>query len=194
MADTTVDTTSTNAGSETPKWTELDNQTTGTGSTAEPSKGTEDEDPDAKGSKTKVLADLAAERDARHAAEKQLKEIRIALGLDKDTTGTSTEDLVGELAAQKAENAVLKYTAAHTEFDANALLDSREFVKSLQSLGNDLNESRIGALIEQIAIEGSRFRRGDTGTIHLPGDAGSGRQKDPQSTGDPIRDLLNPRR
>ena len=51
-----------------------------------------------------------------------------------------------------------------------------------------------GLRSEQIAVEGSRFRRGDTGTIHLPGDAGSGRQKDPQSTGDPIRDLLNHRR
>lgn len=116
-------------------------------------------------------AETAAEK---RAAEKAYKEIGKTLGVvedndtptveslttalqERDTTLTSTQ---AALAAQRAENAVLRYAGKHNG-DSDALLDSRDFEKKLAGIDSTAADyaSQVEALVKAEVESNSRYRK-----------------------------------
>ena len=92
-----------------------------------------------KGSKTAVLADLAAERDKRQAAERtatetadKLDRVLAALGMKDDPQQVDPDRLAADLRARDLELAVVRTAAGVADVDA--LLDSRGFLATLESI------------------------------------------------------------
>lgn len=129
----------------------------------EPTEATETaQDDQGKGGKAAVLADLAAERDKRQAAETaaqetstKLEQVLTALGIktEKDTD-LDPEKLATDLSSQRAENAVLR--AGHGIADVDALLDSRKFTDSLRDI-NSSDRDAVKAHITEYVTANPRF-------------------------------------
>lgn len=132
-------------------------------------------------------ADLEAERakraqavkDAETAAEKRAaenayKQIGKTLGVVKDDDTPTVESLTtalqdrdanltstqAALAAQRAENAVLRYAGKHNG-DSDALLDSRDFEKKLAGIDPTADDyaSQVEALVKAEVETNSRYRK-----------------------------------
>lgn len=116
-------------------------------------------------------AETAAEK---RAAEKAYQEIGKTLGVVKDDDTPSVESLTtalherdtnltstqAALAAQRAENAVLRYAGKHNA-DADALLDSRDFEKKLAGIDSTAADyaSQVEALVKAEVESNTRYRK-----------------------------------
>lgn len=116
-------------------------------------------------------AETAAEK---RAAEKAYKEIGKTLGVVKDDDTPTVESLStalqerdtnltstqAALAAQRAENAVLRYAGKHNG-DPDALLDSRDFEKKLAGIDSTAADyaSQVDALVKAEVESNSRYRK-----------------------------------
>lgn len=119
--------------------------------TAEPEQ--KDDGEKGKGSKEAVLADLARERDERQQAQQQLDAVLQALGINQGKD-TDPEQLANDLAAQRAENAVLR--AGHGIADVEALLDSKRFTDSLAKV-DVTDQAAVKAHIEAFTAKNPRY-------------------------------------
>lgn len=114
-------------------------------------------------------------KDDAAAEQKQLiQSIGKALGLVKDDEQPSVESLTAtlkdrdtslttaqaSLAAQRAENAVLRYASKH-QADADALLDSRDFAKKLAAIDSAADDyaSQVEALVKSEVGSNTRYRK-----------------------------------
>ena len=125
---------------------------------AEPQGG--EENPDAAGSKAKVLDDLARERKDRQAAQTLAEENKTkldavlqALGL-ADKSEVDPDQLGRDLAAQRAENAVLR--AGTGIADVDALLDSRALTQTLDAI-DPSDRDAVKAHITEYVTANPRF-------------------------------------
>lgn len=116
-------------------------------------------------------AETAAEK---RAAEKAYKEIGKTLGVVQDNDTPTVESLTtalqerdtnltsttAALAAQRAENAVLRYAGKHNG-DSDALLDSRDFEKKLAGIDSTAADyaSQVEALVKAEVESNSRYRK-----------------------------------
>ncbi|MEW1706980.1 hypothetical protein AB0230_07035 [Microbacterium sp. NPDC089190] len=116
-------------------------------------------------------AETAAEK---RAAEKAYKEIGKTLGVVKDDDTPTVESLTtalqerdtnltstqAALAAQRAENAVLRYAGKHNG-DSDALLDSRDFEKKLAGIDSAADDyaTQVEALVKAEVESNSRYRK-----------------------------------
>lgn len=121
----------------------------------------DDENPDAAGSKTKVLEDLAKERRERQAAQSlaqqsdaKLTAVLTALGINTEGDKVDPDQLATDLAAQRAENAVLR--AGNGIADVDALLDSRNFTDSLRDIDSS-DRDAVKAHITEYVTANPRF-------------------------------------
>lgn len=121
----------------------------------------EGENPDAAGSKAKVLEDLAKERRDRKAAQTAAQEsagkldaVLHALGVADKGDKLDPDKLATDLAAQRAENAVLR--AGNGIADVDALLDSRAFTDSLRDI-NSSDRDAVKAHITEYVTANPRF-------------------------------------
>lgn len=119
------------------------------------------ENPDAAGSKAKVLDDLAKERRERQAAQTAAQEtagkldaVLQALGLADKGDQVDPDQLGKDLAAQRAENAVLR--AGNGIADVDALLDSRNFTDSLRDIDSS-DRDAVKAHITEYVTANPRF-------------------------------------
>lgn len=120
------------------------------------------QDDQGKGSKSAVLADLAAERDKRQAAETTAQEAAAKLEQVLTALGISTgegeqpdpEQLANDLKAKDAELAVLRAGAGIADVDA--LLDSRAFTNTLGNLDPSDREA-VKAHIQEYVTANPRF-------------------------------------
>lgn len=119
------------------------------------------QDDQGKGSKSAVLADLAAERDKRQAAEAtaqettaRLEQVLTALGIKTEKDQVDPEKLAQDLSSQRAENAVLR--AGHGIADVDALLDSRKFTDSLRDI-DPSDRDAVKAHITEYVTANPRF-------------------------------------
>lgn len=96
-----------------------------------------------KGSKEAVLADLAAERDARQQLQREFAGLRdgmaAALGLKSSDDDLTPEQLTQQLTTAQADAAQARlelsvFRSAPDGVDAQALLDSRSFLQSVQNV------------------------------------------------------------
>ena len=149
---------------------------------ADPVAPSEDELPDwARKSLSKANKEAAAARaaakqardDAAAAQQNLVQSIGKALGLVKDNEEPTIESLTTSLqerdttltttqtalAAQRAENAVLRSAGAHNA-DATALLDSRGFTEKLAGLDQNADDyvSQVGALVKAEVESNPRYR------------------------------------
>lgn len=120
-----------------------------------------EENPDARGSKAKVVDDLAKERKRRQAADSRVGELETQLSSILETLGIKTEGdkvdpdkLTTDLATQRAENAVLR--AGHGIADVDALLDSRAFTDSLRDIDSS-DRDAVKAHITEYVTANPRF-------------------------------------
>lgn len=127
-------------------------------------------------------AETAAEK---RAAEKAYKEIGKTLGVVKDDDTPTVESLStalqerdtnltstqAALAAQRAENAVLRYAGKHNG-DPDALLDSRDFEKKLAGIDSTAADyaSQVEALVKAEVESNSRYRKVQVATKSSDGD------------------------
>ena len=119
-------------------------------------------DEQGKGSKSAVLADLAAERDKRQAAETTAQETAAKLEQVLTALGISTgegdqpdpEQLANDLKAKDAELAVLRAGAGIADVDA--LLDSRAFTNTLGNL-DPSDRDAVKAHIQEYVTANPRF-------------------------------------
>lgn len=116
-------------------------------------------------------AETAAEK---RAAEKAYKEIGKTLGVVTEDDTPSVESLTtalqerdqsltttqAALAAQRAENAVLRFAGKHGG-DTDALLDSRDFEKKLAGIESTADDyaSQVEALVKSEIESNSRYRK-----------------------------------
>ena len=121
----------------------------------------DDENPDAAGSKTKVLEDLAKERRERQAAQTlaqqsdaKLTAVLTALGINTEGDKVDPDQLATDLQAQRAENAVLR--AGNGIADVDALLDSRAFTDSLRDIDSS-DRDAVKAHITEYVTANPRF-------------------------------------
>ena len=121
----------------------------------------DDENPDAAGSKTKVLEDLAKERRDRQAAQTlaqqsdaKLTAVLTALGINTEGDKVDPDQLATDLASQRAENAVLR--AGNGIADVDALLDSRAFTDSLRDIDSS-DRDAVKAHITEYVTANPRF-------------------------------------
>lgn len=121
----------------------------------------DDENPDAAGSKAKVLEDLAKERRERQAAQTAAQEsagkldaVLQALGLADKGDKVDPDQLATDLAYQRAENAVLR--AGNGIADVDALLDSRKFTDSLRDIDSS-DRDAVKAHITEYVTANPRF-------------------------------------
>lgn len=121
----------------------------------------DDENPDAAGSKTKVLEDLAKERRERQAAQTlaqqsdaKLTAVLTALGINTEGDKVDPDQLATDLQAQRAENAVLR--AGNGIADVDALLDSRKFTDSLRDIDSS-DRDAVKAHITEYVTANPRF-------------------------------------
>lgn len=121
----------------------------------------DDENPDAAGSKTKVLEDLAKERRERQAAQTLAQEsdakltaVLTALGINTEGDKVDPDQLSTDLQAQRAENAVLR--AGNGIADVDALLDSRKFTDSLRDIDSS-DRDAVKAHITEYVTANPRF-------------------------------------
>ena len=121
----------------------------------------DDENPDAAGSKTKVLEDLAKERRERQAAQTlaqqsdaKLTAVLTALGINTEGDKVDPDQLATYLASQRAENAVLR--AGNGIADVDALLDSRAFTDSLRDIDSS-DRDAVKAHITEYVTANPRF-------------------------------------
>lgn len=120
------------------------------------------QDDQGKGSKSAVLADLAAERDKRQAAETtaqeaaaKLEQVLTALGINTgEGEQPDPEQLANDLKAKDAELAVLRAGAGIADVDA--LLDSRAFTNTLGNLDPSDREA-VKAHIQEYVTANPRF-------------------------------------
>ena len=119
------------------------------------------ENDEGKGSKSAVLADLASERDKRQAAETLAQEtagkldaVLSALGLKDSPADVDPDQLGRDLAAQRAENAVLR--AGTGIADVDALLDSRAFTQTLDAI-DPSDRDAVKAHITEYVTANPRF-------------------------------------
>ena len=115
---------------------------------------------DGKGGKDQILADLAAERDRRQAAEKTAQEFGAfkeafakALGIDKDEQLTP-EQLTAQVSeqtgrAEKAERQLSVLRAMPATVDSDALLDSTAFQKAISDVPADKVAETVTSFVEQ---------------------------------------------
>lgn len=118
------------------------------------------------GSKDAVLADLAAERDKRQAAEQaskatadKLQAVLNALGLAKDEhadPAKEAETWRQQVAERDRQLAVLRN--APTQVDAQALLDSRSFLTTLEDIDPN-DQAAVTATITGFVDSHPRFSR-----------------------------------
>lgn len=121
----------------------------------------EGENPDAAGSKAKVLEDLAKERRDRKAAQTLAQEndakltaVLTALGINTDGDKVDPDKLATDLQSQRAENAVLR--AGNGIADVDALLDSRSFTDSLRDIDSS-DRDAVKAHITEYVTANPRF-------------------------------------
>lgn len=121
----------------------------------------EGENPDAAGSKAKVLEDLAKERRDRKAAQTLAQEndakltaVLTALGINTDGDKVDPDKLATDLQSQRAENAVLR--AGNGIADVDALLDSRAFTDSLRDIDSS-DRDAVKAHITEYVTAHPRF-------------------------------------
>lgn len=121
----------------------------------------DDENPDAAGSKTKVLEDLAKERRERQAAQTlaqqsdaKLTAVLTALGINTEGDKVDPDKLATDLQSQRAENAVLR--AGNGIADVDALLDSRAFTDSLRDIDSS-DRDAVKAHITEYVTAHPRF-------------------------------------
>lgn len=119
------------------------------------------ENPDAAGSKAKVLDDLAKERRERQAAQTAAQEsagkldaVLAALGLTDKGDQVDPDQLATDLAYQRAENAVLR--AGNGIADVDALLDSRKFTDTLRDIDSS-DRDAVKAHITEYVTANPRF-------------------------------------
>lgn len=134
-------------------------QTDGQGPEA-PDAGQEPQD-DGKGGKAAVLADLATERDKRQAAETLAQEnagkldaVLTALGIKQDGAQVDPDALAKDLRAKDRELAVLRAGAGVADVDA--LLDSRGFLATLESI-DPSDRAAVTAHITEYVTANPRF-------------------------------------
>ena len=150
----------------------------------------EGENPDAAGSKAKVLEDLAKERRDRQAAQTLAQEndakltaVLTALGINTDGDKVDPDQLGRDLAAQRAENAVLR--AGNGIADVDALLDSRAFTDSLRDIDSS-DRDAVKAHITEYVTANPRFAVAPQKAQGVR-DAAAGADRQPASEGDWIR-------
>lgn len=121
----------------------------------------EGENPDAAGSKARVLEDLAKERRDRKAAQTLAQEndakltaVLTALGINTDGDKVDPDKLATDLQSQRAENAVLR--AGNGIADVDALLDSRSFTDSLRDIDSS-DRDAVKAHITEYVTAHPRF-------------------------------------
>lgn len=121
----------------------------------------EGENPDAAGSKARVLEDLAKERRDRKAAQTLAQEndakltaVLTALGINTDGDKVDPDKLATDLQSQRAENAVLR--AGNGIADVDALLDSRAFTDSLRDIDSS-DRDAVKAHITEYVTAHPRF-------------------------------------
>jgi cytochrome c556 len=153
---------------------------------ADPPKG-EDE---GKGGKSAILADLAKERDARQALERQIADLQAAqqtqldgiakaLGLKSDDTPPDPAKLTEQLTveqknAREAQVQLAVYrNAAQFEGNADALLDSASFLRSLADV-DPTDTAAVGAAIKAAVEANPRLKATDPNPFPTPGQAGIG--------------------
>ncbi|WP_347042027.1 hypothetical protein [Brachybacterium nesterenkovii] len=114
-----------------------------------------------KGSKAAVLADLASERDKRQAAERtatetseKLDRVLAALGMKDDPQQVDPDQVVKDLRARDVELAVLRTAAGIA--DADALLDSRGFLATLESI-DPSDRAAVKAHVTEYVTANPRF-------------------------------------
>lgn len=162
----------------------------------EPEKGTDKPGGDDKGegSKTAVLADLAAERDKRQALEQQFTSLKDglakALGLG-DTEKATPEQLQQQIAAAQSETTAAQtqlavFRSAPADVDAQALLDSTSFLASLKDVKAD-DQAALKAAITTFVDTNPRFKTGTPGAGAHDAAAGGTHQPAAKSMDDWIR-------
>lgn len=149
-----------------------------------------EENPDAAGSKAKVLDDLARERRERQAAQALAQEtagkldaVLHALGLADKGTEVDPDQLANDLASQRAENAVLR--AGNGIADVDALLDSRAFTDSLRDIDSS-DRDAVKAHITEYVKQNPRFS--STPQAHGVRDAAAGADRTTSSAS--INDMI----
>lgn len=143
-----------------------------------------------KGSKDAVLADLAKERDKRQETEQKLDAVLTALGLKDAGQDVDPKQAAADLAATRAENAVLRVGAGIADVDA--LLDSKSFTDSLARV-DTANRDAVKAHIETFVQANPRYAAQATGQGPVPAsrDAGAGaHQQTATGSGDWLRDAI----
>ena len=148
------------------------------------------ENDEGKGSKSAVLADLASERDKRQAAETLAQEtagkldaVLSALGLKDSPADVDPDQLGRDLAAQRAENAVLR--AGTGIADVDALLDSRAFTQTLDAI-DPSDRDAVKAHITEYVTANPRFAVTPQKAQGVR-DAAAGADRQPADPGDWIR-------
>ena len=165
--------------------------TSGNAENAQVTAGAEQaENDEGKGSKAAVLADLATERDKRQAAEnlaqendQKLTAVLQALGLAEKGAEVDPDQLGKDLAAQRAENAVLR--AGNGIADVDALLDSRAFTQTLDSIDSS-DRDAVKAHITEYVTANPRFAVTPQKAQGVR-DAAAGADRQPADPGDWIR-------
>lgn len=152
--------------------------------------GVQEPQDDGKGGKAAVLADLAAERDKRQAAESLAQEnagkldaVLTALGIKQDATQVDPDKLANDLRAKDRELAVLR--AGVGVADVDALLDSRGFLATLESL-DPSDRDAVKAHITEYVTANPRFAI-TTPQAQGVRDAAAGTDHQPAPQGDWIR-------
>lgn len=142
---------------------------------------------DGKGGKSAILADLAKERDARQALERQLQDMQSAQQAQMDALakafGVKTDDppspeQLAEQVAQEQSRAreaavqlAVYRNAATSGADPDALLDSASFLRSIGEI-DPADNAAVTAAIKAAVDANPRYKAGDT--IPSPGQAGIG--------------------
>lgn len=145
-------------------------------------------DEEGKGGKSAILADLAKERDARQALEKQIADLQSAqqaqldglakaLGFKQDDTPPDPAKLTEQLTAEqtKAREAAVQLAVyrspAAKDADVDGLLDSTSFQRSLADV-DPTDTAAVDAAVKAFVDANPRFKAGDN--FPSPGQAGIG--------------------
>lgn len=188
MADEAVTTTDVDATDA----TETDAQDTTT---------TETDDYKGKGSKAAVLADLAAERDARQRISADYDQLKTALasalGVGQDKAELDPESLARSLAEAQAEAAAARLQVAivrcaPADADVSALLDSNAFTRAMNAV--DASDSAaVTKAISDFVTANPRFAVTAPSTTSLFDTARDAASRTRQGSGFSMDDLIRGR-
>lgn len=160
---------------------------------AETTPDTTEENPEARGSKDQVLADLAKERDRRQSLEKELEEFRTAQLSEQEKTVKAARD-EGRTEAEQQYRTVL--VAARVEAAAGGkLADPSDAVRLLDlskfELSDDLNVDRkaVEAAIDEL-LQSKPYLAADA---PRPVGRGEGGARTPAPAGSDMNSLIRSR-